>query len=48
MKGLMTPRARVLAAIEHREPDRVPLDFLATVELMQSTEAYLGLSLIHI
>ena len=43
MKGLMTPRARVLAAIEHREPDRVPLDFLATAELMQSTEAYLGL-----
>jgi uroporphyrinogen decarboxylase len=43
MRDRMNPRERVLAAIEHREPDRVPLDFLATDELMASTEAYLGL-----
>ena len=26
----MNPRERILAAIEHREPDRVPLDLGAT------------------
>ncbi len=26
MTDTMTPRERVLAAIEHREPDRVPID----------------------
>ncbi len=30
MRETMTPRERVLAALEHREPDRVPLDFAST------------------
>src|SRR5512140_2880482 len=26
MKNTLTPRARVLTALDHREPDRVPID----------------------
>ena len=29
----MTPRERVLAALDHREPDRVPVDFWAAAEV---------------
>jgi uroporphyrinogen decarboxylase len=29
----LTPRERVAQALEHREPDRVPVDFLATTEV---------------
>jgi len=36
----MTPRARVLAAIEHREPDRVPVDLGATPSSGISAAAY--------
>ncbi|HSW35979.1 MAG TPA: hypothetical protein VLH18_05175 [Candidatus Limnocylindrales bacterium] len=30
MTDEMTPRERVLTAFEHREPDRVPIDFAST------------------
>jgi uroporphyrinogen decarboxylase len=36
----MTSRERILAAIEHREPDRVPLDFGATPSSTISAIAY--------
>ena len=32
-----------MTAVSHREPDRVPLDFLGTHELIASVEDYLGL-----
>ena len=31
----ITPRERVLTALRHEEPDRVPVDFLATPEIWQ-------------
>jgi len=40
MKETMTPRERVMTAIDHRQPDREPLDFLATHELIASVEEY--------
>ncbi len=43
MKEKMTPRQRVMTAINHQEPDRVPLDFYATQEHMQAIEKTLGL-----
>jgi uroporphyrinogen decarboxylase len=43
MKEKMTPRARVLTALDHRQPDRVPLDFLATTEVIAATEEHLGI-----
>ena len=36
----MTPRERVLAAIEHREPDRVPIDLGCTPSSGISAIAY--------
>ena len=36
----MTPRDRILAAIEHREPDRVPVDLGATPSSGISAIAY--------
>jgi len=36
----MTPRERVLAAIHHQEPDRVPVDLGATPSSGISTIAY--------
>ena len=39
----MTPRQRVLASIEHREPDRVPVDLGATPSSGISAIAYGGL-----
>lgn len=38
----MTPRERVLAALEHRQPDRVPFDFWAVPEMIQKLMDYLG------
>jgi uroporphyrinogen decarboxylase len=38
--GTMTPRERVLAAIHHQEPDRVPIDLGATPSSGISTIAY--------
>jgi uroporphyrinogen decarboxylase len=39
----MTPRQRVMTAVAHQEPDRVPLDFYGTAELIASVEDALGL-----
>ena len=40
----MKPRERVLLAIEHREPDRVPLDFWTTPSAYRKLKNYLGVS----
>ncbi len=42
--GLVTSRQRVLTALAHREPDRVPVDFWATAETKQRLLAHLGLA----
>ena len=39
----MSPRERVLLALEHRETDRVPTDFLATPETWARLKAHLGM-----
>jgi len=39
----MTPRQRVLAAIEHRGPDRIPIDFWAVPEVFARLRQALGL-----
>ena len=39
-KNLPTPRERILAAIEHRQPDRVPIDLGATPSSGISAIAY--------
>ena len=31
----ITPRERVLTALRHEQPDRIPVDFLATPEIWQ-------------
>lgn len=36
----MTPRERVFTALDHREPDRVPIDFGATMETTAHVDAY--------
>lgn len=38
----MNSRERVLAALAHRQPDRVPIDFSATPEVWAMLEAHLG------
>jgi len=38
----MTPRERVLTALDHAEPDRVPVDYWATSEVTESLKARLG------
>lgn len=49
MEGKLTSNARVLAALEHREPDRVPLDLCGAevaginVHTMRRMRQYLGL-----
>ncbi len=40
----MRPRERVLAAVAHRQPDRVPLDYLAKKEAHRTLKAYLGIA----
>ena len=40
----LTGRDRVGAAIDHREPDRVPIDFWAAPEVMHRLQQHLGLS----
>ena len=37
----MTPRQRVAKAICHEEPDRTPVDFLATMEIWDRLIAHL-------
>jgi len=40
--GTLTPRERVMAAIDHREPDRVPFDFWAVPEVCAALRDDLG------
>ncbi|MHC4712655.1 MAG: hypothetical protein ACYTAN_05195, partial [Planctomycetota bacterium] len=40
----MTSRERVLAAIEHREPDRVPITFDAEKEVKDALKAHFGVA----
>ena len=39
----MKPRERVIRAIEHEDPDRVPLDISIRVDVMRKLRSYLGL-----
>jgi uroporphyrinogen decarboxylase len=43
MKDRLTPRERVMTAVNHRVPDRVPLDFYAVPEELDALEKRLGL-----
>lgn len=36
----MLPRERVISALEHRTPDRVPLDFWVVPEIQDKLVAY--------
>lgn len=38
----MKPKERVLAAVEHREPDRVPIDFSAEPEVLENLNSRFG------
>ncbi len=40
--GQLTPRARVRAALAHRQPDRVPADFLATPKIWEELHRTAG------
>ncbi len=40
-----TSRQRVIAAIEHREPDRVPIDFNPVPDFYLKLKEYLGLEI---
>ncbi len=44
-KKTMSRRERVIAAIEHREPDRVPIDMSITVPAYQALKKYMGIEL---
>jgi uroporphyrinogen decarboxylase len=41
----MTRRERVLAALEHREPDRVPMHMTITVEAYENLKQHMGLAI---
>ena len=41
----MTRRERVIAALEHREPDRVPLSMSITIDAYQNLKRYLGIDI---
>ncbi len=43
MNNDISPRERVNLALNHHKPDRVPVDFLATVEVWEKMIAYHGL-----
>jgi uroporphyrinogen decarboxylase len=43
MSEQLTPRERVVLALDHRETDRVPVDFLATAEAWARLQSYLGI-----
>ena len=43
MSEAISPRERVNQALNHLKPDRVPVDFLATVEVWKKMIAYFGL-----
>ncbi len=40
----VTPRQRVLTALAHRQPDRNPVDFLATPEIWRKLQAHFGIA----
>ena len=40
----ITPRTRVKTALAHRQPDRQPVDFLATPEIWRQLQAHLDIS----
>jgi uroporphyrinogen decarboxylase len=42
--GVITPRQRVLTALQHRQPDRLPVDFLATPEIWRRLQERLGVA----
>jgi uroporphyrinogen decarboxylase len=41
----MSRRERVITALEHREPDRVPLDMSITIDAYRNLKAYMGLEI---
>ena len=45
MKKKMTSRERVITALEHREPDRVPISMSITVDAYNNLKQYLGIEL---
>ena len=44
-KKTMTRRERVVAALEHRDPDRVPLSMSITIDAYNNLKRYLGIEL---
>jgi uroporphyrinogen decarboxylase len=44
----LTPRERVLTSLHHQAPDRIPMDFLATMEIWDRLIAHLNLNTIGI
>ena len=41
-RGAVSPKARAMAALEHSEPDRVPVDLWAVPELWERLQAHFG------
>jgi len=46
-KGSMTPLERWQALLQHKKPDRIPLDYWATPEVSQKLMEHLGCSSYH-
>jgi len=44
-KASMTPRERVLRALEHREPDRVPISMTITIDAYNNLKKYMGIEI---
>ena len=44
-KQTMSRRERVIAALEHREPDRVPISMSITIDAYNNLKKYLGIDL---
>jgi len=40
----ISPRARVLTALQHQQPDRLPVDFLATPEIWRRLQEHFGVA----
>ena len=40
----MTPYERVMTALSHRNPDRPPINYIATPELNEKLKAHLGIA----
>ncbi len=41
--GAISPRSRVLTALNHQQPDRQPVDFLATPEIWRQLQEHLAI-----